>query len=125
MIQLLTTFYFAAGQPTTCSPRSSFLNFPTWYQYLNGVTDASGNCIPRIQALSDFWLIVAAIVEILLRVATIAAIAMVLYGGVTYILSQGEPDKTSKAKDTVLNALIGLVIAVTASVIVSFVARQF
>ena len=126
MIQLIPHFNFGlTAMGHACSAGGSFFNFPTWYQYLDGVTDLSGNCIPGIHALSDVWLVVAAVIEILLRIATIAAIGMVLYGGVSYITSQGEPDKTSQAKDTIFNALIGLAIAVTSSVIIAFIAGQF
>ncbi|MEO9179951.1 MAG: pilin [Candidatus Saccharimonadales bacterium] len=129
----LTRFADAATPiPGDCTPAKAkgigtFLNFPHWYQYLHGVNNINGNsnCIPQIRALSDVWLIVAAIVEMLLRVAALAAIGFVLYGGVQYIMSQGEPDKTAKAKDTLFNALIGLAIAVTATVMVAFLAGQF
>lgn len=99
-----------------------FFGFPHWYDYLDGIKDANGKCIPSIQGLSDVWLIVAAIIEILLRVAALLAVAMVIYGGVSYMTSQGEPDKTSSAKSTVVNALIGLGIAVMAAFIVTFIA---
>ena len=70
---------------------------------------------------NDFWLIGLGIVDILLRVAGLVAVAFVVYGGFMYMTSQGEPDKTSKAKNTLLNSLIGLTIAIMATVIVSFV----
>jgi hypothetical protein len=106
----------------------SFLGFPTWYAYLPSVnvTDSTGvtSCVPQITRLTDVWLIVAAIIEILLRVAALAAVAYVIWGGFEYITSQGEPDKTAKARSQIINALVGLAIAVSASVIVSFVARS-
>lgn len=70
---------------------------------------------------NQFWLIGLGIVDILLRVAGLVAVAFVVYGGFMYMTSQGEPDKTSKAKNTLLNSLIGLTIAIMATVIVSFV----
>jgi hypothetical protein len=113
MIQLFTTF-------AACSTGGSFLGFPHWYEYLpcNGSS-------PGITNINDVWLIVAAVIEILLRVAGLAAVVLVIWGGVQYMISQGEPDKTGKAKDTILNAIIGLAIAILAAGIVSFVARRF
>jgi hypothetical protein len=70
----------------------------------------------------DVWLIVAAIIEILLRAASIVAVVVVIYGGVEYIISRGEPDKTNKARWTILNAAIGLAISILAAVIVNFIA---
>lgn len=107
---------FAAG----CSS-GSFLGFPTWYKYLQTTLDTNG-CSIRLSGVNDVWLVVAAIVEILLRIAAIAAVGFLLYGGFEYITSQAEPDKTNRAKSTIINALVGLVITILATVIINFVA---
>ncbi len=108
-----------------CSLNNSIFGIPSWDMYLKGTTDASGNCIPQFNALSDVWLIVAAIVDILLRVAAIAAFAMVIYGGIEFITSQGSPDQAAKARTTLINAGIGLAISVLAATLVTFIAGQF
>jgi hypothetical protein len=64
-------------------------------------------------------------VEILLRLAALAAIVMVIVGGVQYITSQGEPNNVTKARTTIISALAGLVIAVLAATAVTFLAGQF
>jgi uncharacterized membrane protein (DUF373 family) len=68
---------------------------------------------------------VAAIIDILLRVAAIAAVVMLVYAGVQYIMSQGEPDKTKKALSSIINACVGLIIAMGAAAFVSFAAGRF
>jgi hypothetical protein len=107
----------------TCSG-GNFLLFPAWYEYLS-CQDVGGQQAPQINSINDIWLVVAAVIEILLRVAALAAVAFVIYGGVQYIISQGEPDKTSQARATILNALIGLAISVLSAAIVSFIAGRF
>ncbi len=103
----------------------SFLGFPTWYKYLPGTTDpTTGLCSPQLNRLSDVWLILAAVIEILLRVAAIVAVIFVIYGAIAYVVSQGEPDKTGKAKSTIVNALVGLAISVMAAAIVTFISRS-
>lgn len=102
----------------------SFLGFPKWHKYLDGVTTDFG-CTPKLQKLSDIWLIGLAILEIMLRLVAVIAIFIVLYGGVQFITSQGDPGNTKKARETIVNALIGLIIAVTATAVVSFVAGRF
>jgi hypothetical protein len=119
IVQLISHF------ADTCTLTGSFLGFPTWYSYLPGTTDANNVCSPQFTSLSDVWLIVAAIIEILLRLAALVAIVMVIYGGVEFITSQGESEKAAKARSTVINALIGLVIAVGAAAIISFIAGGF
>lgn len=102
----------------------NFLGFPTWYAYLPK-SSVNGQCTPSLTSINDIWLIVAAVIEILLRVAALAAVFMVIYGGVAYTTSQGEPDKTSQAQNTIINALVGLLIAVMAAAFVQFVAGKF
>src|ERR1035438_3143897 len=94
---------------------ADFFGLPTWYEYLPG---------GKFTKLSDVWLIVAAIVEILLRVAAIAAFVMIVYAGIQLITSAGNPDNAAKARGTLINAIIGLVIAVLAATLVTFIAGQ-
>src|SRR5690242_8784621 len=109
MIQVLTNLFAAP-----CAG-GGFLGFPTWYKYLNGNTDpGTGLCSPSLTSLNDIWLVVAAIIEILLRLAAVMAVGFVIYGSISYMTSQGEPDKTTKAWHTIINALVGLGIAVIA-----------
>lgn len=101
---------------------SQFFSFPTWYEYLPGVTDQNGKCQPSLAKLSDIWLIVAAIVDILLRVGALAAVGMVIYGGIRYTTSMGSPELTAKARTVIIDALIGLIITIMASFFITFLA---
>ena len=114
-------FSFFATTTPKC-PSHSILGFPTWYEYLK---TAPPDCSPQITGISDIWLIVAAIIDILLRLAALAAVVFVIIGAVQYITSQGEPDKTKKAQTTIISALAGLVIAVLAATVITFLAGQF
>ena len=101
---------------------SSFLGFPTWYEFLpKNPNDGS----PRISSISDIWLILLAAIDILLRLAAILAVFVIIYAGFEFITSQGDPEKAKKARGTIINALIGLVISVTAATIVVFIAGVF
>lgn len=107
-----------------CGGGGNFLNFPKWYKYLNG-TVVDGRCVPSMEHLSDIWLVVAAFIEILLRIGGILAIIFIIYGGIQYISSQGEPDKTNHARQTIINAVIGLVISISATIVVTYLAGRF
>jgi ABC-type Fe3+ transport system permease subunit len=115
---------FAAG----CSLPThsiSLLSFPTWYEYLPGQFDTSTNtCSPAINGINDVWLIAAAAINILLRVAAILAVVFIIYGGIQYTTSQGSPERTDQARKTVISAVVGLAISVSASVIIGYVARK-
>lgn len=103
----------------SCSDPKLFSLLPTWYEYLPRT-----NCAPALHSITDVWLIVAAITEILLRIATLAAIAFVIYGGILYATSQGG-DQTTQARNTIVNALIGLVLSISAGLIIAFLATRF
>lgn len=98
-----------------------FLGFPSWYHYLP--MDHS-TCKPTFTSLSDTWLIVAAIIEILLRIAGLLAVIFVIIGGINFVTSQGQPEKTAKSRDTIINSLVGLAIAILSAAIVSFIAKS-
>lgn len=51
----------------------------------------------------------------------IAAVAVIVLGGVTYVTSQGDPGKVKKGRDTIIYGLVGLVVALLAFAIVTFV----
>ncbi|HUC95925.1 MAG TPA: pilin [Candidatus Saccharimonadia bacterium] len=106
----------------TCSPSQTFFGLPVWYKYIK-VTSGSNGC--NFSSFS-FWppdnlfLIVLAVLDMLFIVGGIVAVIFVIYGGVQYILSQGNPDNTKKAQGTIINAVIGLVITILAATLVNF-----
>lgn len=120
----LINFFAQTNTPTGCPGPQLFDIFPTWYEYLPK-TMTSGTCQPAIHSLTDIWLIVAAIIEILLRLAALAAVVFIIYGGIMFTTSQGSPDQTAQARSTIINALIGLAFAVSAALLVGFLAEQF
>ncbi len=120
LLTLITNSNFAASCSNS-SAISTFLKFPTWYEYLPSTT-INGVCTPQVTSLNGIWLIVAAVIEILLRVAAIIAVIIIIIGGIQFIISQGDPNQTKKARDTIINAVIGLVISISASIVVTFVA---
>ena len=61
------------------------------------------------------------ITNTILYIVGIIAVIMLIIGGIKYVLSGGDSKKVTDAKNTVLYAIIGLVIAVFAYAIVNFV----
>ena len=113
---------------------SAFLGFPTWYKYLQTDDLDVGDstiCTPMLGSLNDIWLVGLAVIEILLRVGILVAIAYVVVGGVKFIDARGDtggggkPDKINTSKQTVLDGLKGVVICVAATAVVSFIAGRF
>jgi len=65
------------------------------------------------------------VVDILLYVLGAIAVIMIVIGGIRYATSNGESSQISSAKNTILYAVIGLIIAVMAYAIVNFVLDSF
>lgn len=110
-------------------PKSSFFGVPTWYAYLEGETDPiTKKCSPKLDISNKGFIsllpIGLAVIDILLRAAGVVAVGFIIYAGVQYIISQGEPDGTTKAKDGIINAIIGLGIVMVASVAISFIGSR-
>jgi hypothetical protein len=123
---------FAA--PTTvnavdCSGKtSSFLSFPTWYRGLEGKDNGKGGCdfgdLKGKNLGSTIFTIILNVIDMALRVVAILAIGFIIFGGFLYLTSQGEPERTKKGTDTLLKAVIGLVIAILSTAVVSFIVAR-
>lgn len=61
------------------------------------------------------------ITNTVLYVVGIISVIMLIYGGLRYILSGGDSKKVTDAKNTILYAIIGLIISILAYAIVNFV----
>ena len=65
------------------------------------------------------------VINTLLFIIGIIAVIMIIVGGIRYTLSNGNASSTKEAKDTILYAVIGLIIAMMAYAIVNFVIGRF
>ena len=68
--------------------------------------------------------VVSTIINIFSWVVGVTAVFMVIVGGLLYIISGGDPQKSAKARNTIIYALVGLIIVALAQVIVRFVLGQ-
>ena len=56
-----------------------------------------------------------------LYIVGIVSVIMLIYGGLRYVISGGDSKKVTDAKNTILYAIIGLIISILAFAIVNFV----
>lgn len=61
------------------------------------------------------------IVNIFLFVIGSIAVLMLIYGGIRYTISGGDSKNVTAAKDTILYAVVGIIVAILAYAIVNFV----
>jgi hypothetical protein len=95
---------------------AGFFGFPTWYQYLP--TEAGE---PTIKNLTDIWLVVAAIFEMILRLGGMAAVGYFIYSGFRFVTSQGNPEVAAQARKGLLSAIVGLIIMILAANLVALI----
>lgn len=69
--------------------------------------------------------IVGNVVNVLLMAVGVISIIMIVVGGILFALSSGDAQKAAKARNTVLYAVIGLVVSLFAAAIVNFVFNRF
>lgn len=114
---MTTEYAFAAG----CS-EASFLGMKPWYSGLK-MKDENGSCsieTPEENGMPTFvWTIVLNILYDLSLVVGVITTGFIIYGGYLYITAEGDRSKAEKAKKTLIAAIIGLIIAISAAVIVN------
>jgi len=64
-------------------------------------------------------------INIILYVLGALAVVMIIYSGILYIMSGGDSTAVTKAKNTLLYSVIGLIVALLAYAIVNFVVKAF
>lgn len=65
--------------------------------------------------------IVEGVVNILLYVVGVAAVVMLIVGGLRYITSNGDAQAASSARNTVLYSIIGLIAAIIAYAVINWI----
>lgn len=61
------------------------------------------------------------IINVMLFIVGILCIIMIIYGGIRYTTSNGDKGRVESAKNTILYAVVGLIIAILAFALVSWV----
>lgn len=117
----------AAPPNPTCDNRR-FLTAPPWYRGLTtgpecniDVNNAPG--ANQSDKLRSFVQILALnVVEIMMHIVSYVCVAFIIVGGFKYLTSTGSPDGNTKGRQTIQNALIGLVISIASIGIINFIA---
>lgn len=110
-----------------------FLGLKPWFAYL---PDSSFDTAHRTCAITNFSLlgdknqqsqllpVLLVVADDLIRIAGLVAVAFVVVGGIQLVTSQAEPDKTKRARETIINALVGVAVAIIAASVVSYIGSK-
>ncbi len=83
----------------------------------DGVDIASKNNI-------DLNGILGTVINVIIGVVGFLAVIIMILGGINFITSQGDAAKVTKAKNTILYGVVGLIVAMLAFAIVNFVLKN-
>ncbi|MGB3024163.1 MAG: hypothetical protein WBB39_05160 [Candidatus Saccharimonadales bacterium] len=96
----------------------TILGFPAWY---NGLPCSAGTVDQQSLQLNSIWVIVLNIVQWIIMAAGYVAVTMIIWSGFKYIKSQGDASEITSAKNSIAQAIGGVVIAIAAVMIVRYV----
>lgn len=107
----------------TYLPASTALAIDVTDQACQGyaANDPNSPAICQASASNDIGNIIQTVINILLFVVGAISVVMIIVGGIRYATSAGSADAVKAAKNTVLYAIVGLVVAFLAFAIVNWV----
>lgn len=111
---------------------NSLLGLPTWYKYLEldaectviGPSVSNDDGSSRLDMTKVITRVALAIIDILMRVGGMVAFGFIVFSGFKFVMSAGNPDQEKAARETAINALIGMVITIFAIAIVTFIGNR-
>lgn len=126
---ILLTFTFAKFVSpllaVSCEAKKFFF-IPPWWEYLKTGADGVGGCklITNGFQFGDVLAVGLAVLDILLRIAGFVAVISIIWAGVNYMTTMGNPEKAAAARKRIYNSLIGLAIVFVATALVTFLGNS-
>jgi hypothetical protein len=84
-------------------------------------TDSTAICGDKREATG----IVKQLIDVFLYAIGILSVIMIVFSGLKYVNSRGDAESVKSAKNTLLYAVVGLIVAMLAFTIVNFVVGRF
>lgn len=97
--------------------------FATVSNAQSGISVDTGSANLAVERSTDLKTDVTTIINYGLGFVGILAVAFLLWGAVQYIISSGDPSKLDAAKNTIIYAIVGIIITILAFTIVNTVAN--
>lgn len=117
------TLAVAMPQTASAACNDRLLTFPAWFKGLTTANcDIQSPTAAKGGIAGFIWTIVFNIIEFMMQLVGYIAVGFIIAGGFKYMTSAGAPDAAARARKTITNAVIGLVIAVFSIAIVNVVA---
>jgi len=89
-----------------------------------GVNAAAGEDNCQAKPTNSLDVTIHRIINVLSVIIGVVAVIMIIVGGFRYITSGGSPDATKSARQTIIYAIIGLIVVALAQAIAKFVLSE-
>jgi hypothetical protein len=89
------------------------------YVDVNTCNDANGENIWG--GSNDLTNVIHIIINVMLFIVGILSVIMIIFGGIRYTISTGDKTRVDSAKNTIIYAVVGLVVAIVAFALVQWV----
>jgi hypothetical protein len=113
---LVGVVFLAPAQPTLAQSNEVITG-----ELCSGPKVLDPNACNAGTAQSALGRILSVIVQTLVFIVGGISVIMIVIGGLRYVTSAGDPNTTKGAKDTILYAVIGVIVAIIAQGLVTFV----
>jgi hypothetical protein len=108
-----------AALMVVCMPVAAYAQAAT--DVCNGIQIASGGSGCTTAEGGRVNSVIATVVNILSAVVGVVSVIMIIIGGFRYVMSGGDSTSIAGAKNTIIYAIVGLVVVALAQIIVRFV----
>lgn len=122
MKNILLTFGLIAGLLSPALLSSGAVGAVNVFE--KGCSGTGNSAICKGQS-EDGDTLVKNIIDLLFYAAGVVAVIAIIYGGIKFIVADGDASKIKGGRDTIMYAVIGLLVALMAYAIVGFVLDRF
>jgi hypothetical protein len=112
--------FFAAAD---CN-KDTAIFLPHWWEYLKTSQDALGQCAVDFNFPTDLLGVGLAVLDILLRIVGFVAVISIIIAGTQHLFTGGNPEKAASARKRLFASIMGLLIALLATAVVTFLGKQ-
>lgn len=116
---------FAANATTPADCEKSILGIQPWFKGLTSVTGGQCGIISpdgtQIDLKGFIWRIVLNVIGMALTVVGYIAFFFIIFGGFQFLTGGSNPGQIEKARKTLFNAVIGLIISLSAVAVVNLI----
>lgn len=91
---------------------------------LKAEKNATTTCASTGDAVDTVNNVIAKVINIFSFVVGVVAVIMIIIGGIRFVISGGDSNNVTAARNTILYAIVGLVIVALAQIIVRFVINK-